>query len=301
MSHRKLGVNGKPPASSFAASVLFRRSAWSILIFCLSAPLGLGQVWEPVPLRTPVIKTSGPGGEGCQVCVALAVDATEGRTLFLGTDVGGVYRSIDGGLNWMPSNSGLNARGACAFAIDPRNPDRVLLTACNSLVRPENGLYLSKNRGATWKQVKPLRIQGNHDMREQIAFDPTSFDAAQNRTCVIYWSSENTDGAPGALYKSVDGGETWNEVNHSDFAGSCSLKVHPTTGWLYAGAKERGLGELCENHRFPDFAKRDLCIPVGTGRVVGFCACPRYRRRFLRLARNCMGMRGDRLRVGTVR
>jgi photosystem II stability/assembly factor-like uncharacterized protein len=208
---------------------------FGLLLLLFSTLVGSAQVWQPVPLRTSKIKAVGMGGEGCQWPLALAADPVDGTTLFLGTDVGGVYRSIDGGLNWAPANLGLNARGANAFAFDPGNIDRVLLLACNSVARPEHGLYLSTDRGQTWKQVQPLKVLGYRDVREQIAFDPSSFDAATRKTRIVYWSTEQTKESSGALYKSSDGGETWSVVPTTVPLGGCILKVNPVKGWVYAG------------------------------------------------------------------
>ena len=92
---------------------------WPLVIAALLsaiAPTLLAQSWEALPLVTQAQRNSGnSGGEGCQVCLALAADAT-GNFLLMGTDVGGIYRSVNGGTNWSPCNVGYKPRGDSSAA-----------------------------------------------------------------------------------------------------------------------------------------------------------------------------------------
>jgi hypothetical protein len=148
----------------------------------------------------------------------------------MGTDVGGIYRSLDGGQNWQVCMSGWLARGGDAFAIDPRDPKRVLGLAGNSVDwSPQwgpspDGLYLSTDEGAHWRQVLP-QLEANEDRPDSLAWDPASYDAKRGFCTVAYFESRD-----GGLFKSRDGGVTWSLVNaHSGAA----LQVHPTRGFVY--------------------------------------------------------------------
>ena len=74
---------------------------------------------------------------------------------------------LDAGEYWQICMSGWNARGGNAFAIDPKNPDRILGQGRNGGdFGPEaNGIYLSTDRGASWKHVLP-RNDGNEWRRD---------------------------------------------------------------------------------------------------------------------------------------
>lgn len=158
-----------------------------------------------------------------------------------GTDVGRLFRSRDGGLTYEPANVGFSSRGTAGATFDPKNPARVLVTAANSAAVSENGLYLSENGAASWRQVFPAKIGGHGDAREQIAFDVASYDATAKLTKIVYWSRLANDDGWGAeihpaLYKSLDGGRNWAEIPSSSVLGGAILKTHPSGGTLYAGA-----------------------------------------------------------------
>jgi photosystem II stability/assembly factor-like uncharacterized protein len=117
------------------------------------------QNWEAIPLVSEKIANNGfSGGEGCQVIQAIEVDHIDGSFLLMGTDVGGIYRSIDGGKKWSPCNIGYSPRGNAGFAIDPNNNQRALAVGGNSIENQSHGLYLTINQGASWKQVLPVGI-----------------------------------------------------------------------------------------------------------------------------------------------
>ena len=202
--------------------------------------------WQPVPMVSTASRASGClGGEGGQWPRAMAVDAHDGMFVLWGTDVGGLYRSLDGGASWEPCNVGYAPRGTAALAIDPGNPDRVLSVGANSVAFDGHGLWLSEDRAASWRHVLPATIGGSHDRRVQVAFDPYTFDAPAGFTRRVYWSRIAEDrpswGTPEirpGVWRSDDGGRTWREIPGSARAGGAILKIRPSGGRLYAGVPD---------------------------------------------------------------
>jgi len=185
------------------------------------------QQWEAVPYITQASRNAGnTGGEGCQVIRHMAIDST-GNFLLMGTDVGGVYRSVNGGANWEPANVGIKARGGTALAIDPNNSQRCLVAGDNSSNwGNHHGLYLSTDQGATWTIVLPMTYAtGNQD--DLIAYDKSSLSGGSSQ--VAYFSAPDTLG----LWKTLNGGSSWTKIQ-TGFSASI-VKVHPVSGAVYVG------------------------------------------------------------------
>lgn len=224
----------------------FTKLPVSILIFVLTVFSLNAQVWEYAPLVSKAQRDAGYiGGEGGQWLQALAIDHAEGKIMLHGSDVGGIWRSINGGYLWEPANNGYTPRGTCGLFIDPNNPGRAIAVGSNSQKAAwdnYHGLYLSTDTARTWTQVLPDNACGYRDIREQIAYDPSSFSAELGYSMIIYYSriahTASSEGGSGTLasglYKSVDGGSTWKLIPDSKNYGSSILKVHHSRGYVFA-------------------------------------------------------------------
>ncbi len=167
---------------------------------------------------TPVFDHEGSYSIGC-----VTVDPNRHLTVWVGSGENnsqrsvaygdGVYRSVDGGASW--ENMGLkNSEHIGMIVVDPRGSDTVYVAAQGPLWGPggDRGLYKTVDGGKTWKQA--LKVDENTGVSD-IALDPRDPD-------VIYATSYQRrrrvwtliDGGPGsAVYKSTDGGATWNKID----------------------------------------------------------------------------------------
>ena len=199
--------------------------------------------WQKMPLLPPEAKKAGvfPGGEGAQwPRWEIEISRTDPNFMLLPIDVGGLYRSLDGGQNWQQSSAGWNARGANCFAIDPQNANRVLGVAGNSMDwdlnwgQSPNGIYLSENKGESWRQV--LAVPDG--LNNIVVYDPSSYNAQTKQCDVAYFASYSR-----GLFRSSDGGATWKAVsrlpidNRNADNTSALLKIHPTKGTVYLAGK----------------------------------------------------------------
>jgi len=123
----------------------------------------------------------------------------------------GVYRSVDGGETWQ--HLGLEQTHHIGrIAVHPRNPDVAYVAALGRLWGPheDRGLYRTPDGGKTWKKV--LYIDPDTGVVDVAlgADGRTLFAAAYQRRRRAFGF---VGGGPGSgLYRSQDGGETWQKL-----------------------------------------------------------------------------------------
>jgi photosystem II stability/assembly factor-like uncharacterized protein len=123
----------------------------------------------------------------------------------------GVYKSTDGGKSW--KNTGLEkTRHISDVVIHPSNSDVVLVAAQGTVhgPNPDRGVYKSVDGGVTWKRT--LFIDDNTGI-SSLSMDMTNpriLYAASWPHRRYPWKVES--GTSSAIWKSVDGGDTWNKI-----------------------------------------------------------------------------------------
>lgn len=123
----------------------------------------------------------------------------------------GVYRSLDGGETW--ENMGLrDTRFIHRIAVHPRNPDIVFVAAPGHRwgPNPERGLYRTLDGGRTWQKV--LYINEDTGVVE-VAMEDNGrvLYAASYQRRRHAWGNL-TGGPHSAIYRSMDGGTTWEKL-----------------------------------------------------------------------------------------
>lgn len=125
----------------------------------------------------------------------------------------GVYRSLDGGSTWQ--NMGLRETQSIGrVVIDPHDPNVVFVAAVGHLFGPneERGLYRTRDGGKTWQKV--LGVDTNTGVTDvAMARDGHTLLAATYERRRRAWGF--VGGGPGSgLWRSIDGGDTWERVTH---------------------------------------------------------------------------------------
>lgn len=125
----------------------------------------------------------------------------------------GVYKSTNGGKSW--DAIGLEKSGLIgAVEIHPDNPDIAFVAAIGQPFQPnkERGVYRTKNGGKTWEQVLyHSDTVGAVDL-EFAPDNPMIIYAALWRTERKPWTIISGADRQGGIYKSTDGGDSWNKV-----------------------------------------------------------------------------------------
>lgn len=154
---------------------------------------------------------------------AIAIAPSDDNVIYVGTgeeaprgDISfgdGVYKSTDGGKSW--TNVGLkDTRQIARIIVDPRNPDVVYVAAEGHIygANSERGVFRSTDGGKTWQKIL---YKDEQTGAIDLAMDP-------GNPRILYtalWQVRRepwhlSDGGPGSgLYKSVDGGSTWQQLS----------------------------------------------------------------------------------------
>lgn len=171
------------------------------LLFALALQTALACGAEAPHRETGAWESCAIGGGGYLQRISIPRSAPE--RLYLATDVGGAYRSDDGGRTWRmlhgalpPGEGASQVRGILAH---PEHPDRVLLAAGSQWSAPE-GVFRSDDGGEQFTRTLQARFECNGPSRadgEILAADPTAPDTVL--------AAAVGDG----LYRSDDFGRTW--------------------------------------------------------------------------------------------
>jgi photosystem II stability/assembly factor-like uncharacterized protein len=156
------------------------------------------------------IHNAGEGGaQGSGQTNVYCVDQCEGQPqfLYLGTEPGEVFKSLDGGTSWTCVSMTQNFGGTTAIEVHPMNGQVVF-------VGGNNGVYRSLDGGVSWQHVV---IQTNFEANE-ILIDPSNDQ-------IVFAASGK------GLFRSTDGGTTWIQL----YTQKCwDIKAKPgTIGTFY--------------------------------------------------------------------
>jgi len=173
-----------------------------------------GRTWNPIFDDAP----TGSIGD-------LAVSPSNPNIIYVGTGEGlhrpdlsvgdGMFKSIDGGKHW--EHIGLNdVQQISRVIVHPTNPDIVYVAGLGHPygANEMRGIFRSMDGGKTWE--KTLYINQNTGAI-QVEFDPND----QNILFANMWQHQegpwengSFSGINSGLYKSVDGGVTWNKLEN---------------------------------------------------------------------------------------
>ncbi|MBD0776276.1 hypothetical protein HPE56_00590 [Maribacter sp. ANRC-HE7] len=178
----------------------------------------------------------------CQSIGAVALDPNDpDNTIYVGTGEtwtrnsvsfgDGLYKSIDGGANWKKLGFDKSERIA-NIIVNPKNPNEVYVAVLGALWgdSEERGVYKSLDAGETWKKL--LYVNPKTGCADLIMdpIDPNVLYASMWEFRRTGWSFES-GGDTSALYKSTDGGATWNKIHNgfpSGKLGRLGIAVAPS-------------------------------------------------------------------------
>ncbi len=166
----------------------------------------------------------GPGTMSGRISAIEGTIKDDGKTIFVGTAGGGVWKSTNAGASYK-SVFDKYCQSIGAIGIDQKNPATIYVGTGESNMRNSvsigNGLYKSTDAGDNWKKI-------GLDSTEHIAkiiVDPINPEIVYVAAPGPLWCDSKHRG----LYKSTDGGQTWNIVLFKDDKTGCAdILMDPT-------------------------------------------------------------------------
>jgi len=131
-------------------------------------------------------------------------------TIYAAFGSGNLWKTTNGGLAWRPIFEDQSALGIGDIALAPSDPEVIWLGSGESLMKARNftmpgtGVFLSRDGGDTWRNVG---LRDSWHIGE-ISVHPRDPETALVAVLGHFWSTNPNRG----LYRTDDGGETWQHV-----------------------------------------------------------------------------------------
>ena len=167
----------------------------------------------------------------------IAIDPTDRSTWYVATASSNVWKTTNRGTTWQPIFDDYGSYSTGCITLDPNNPQVVWLgTGENTSQRSVSfgdGVYRSLDGGTTWTHMGLDRSE--HIGR--IVIDPRDSDVVYVAAQGPLWS----DGGDRGLYKTSDGGQTWERLLFiSERTGVTDVRLDPRNpDVLYAASYQR--------------------------------------------------------------
>jgi BNR/Asp-box repeat. len=166
-----------------------------------------------------------------------AVNPENHSEIYVGVSAGNIWKTTNNGTTWTPVFDKYGAYSIGCLKMDPSNPSVIWVgTGENNHQRQigyGDGVYKSEDGGASWKNM------GLKESRQigMIAIDPRNTD-------IVYVAAEGSIWGPGGdrgLYKTADGGKTWNKsLDISENTGVNNVVLDPRNpDIIYATSEQR--------------------------------------------------------------
>ncbi len=175
-----------------------------------------GRTWNPIFDAEPTQSTG-----------AIAVAPSDPNIIYVSSGEGlarpdlavgdGIYKSMDAGKTWTHLAALRDSQGIPAVAVDPHDANRVFAAVLGHPYGPneERGIYLSTDGGENWTKVL---AKGENVGGSDVEIDPANPQivyAAMWQVRLGPWEDGNEyNGTGGGLFKSSDGGKTWQPLTN---------------------------------------------------------------------------------------
>ena len=180
--------------------------------------------WATATFNNFRLRAVGPAMMSGRVKV-VAVHPEDKQTWYIGVSSGGVWKTTNAGTTFTPVFQNEGSYSIGSVVLDPKNPNVVWVGTGEAnnqrSVGWGDGLYRSDDAGRSWRNV------GLKDSQHigRIVIDPRDSKVVYAAAYGPLWSA----GGDRGLYKTTDGGATWNKIlNISEHTGVSDVIMDPT-------------------------------------------------------------------------
>ncbi len=175
------------------------------------------------PFHHLQFRNLGPALAGGRVTAVVGIPGNP-NVYYVGAAAGGVWKTVDGGLQWKAVFTKEGSASIGTLALAPSNPNIVWVGTGESNIRSDvingAGLYVSTDAGKTWK----LMGFKNAGQISRVLVDPQNPDVVWVAVLGHAWGPNTERG----VFKSTDGGKTWKKVLYeNDHTGAIDLVMDP--------------------------------------------------------------------------
>lgn len=210
----------------------------SVAILIALVPKLAGQTAEQLSQVAAALelRAIGPAVMGGRVA-DIAVHPTKRSTWYVAVGSGGLWKTANAGITWTPIFDDLPSYSIGDVALDPNNPDVVWVGTGENVsgrhVAWGDGVYRSRDGGRSWEQMGLERSEHIG----KILIDPRNSDVVFVAAEGPLWAS----GGDRGLYKTTDGGRSWEHVLEIDeHTGVTDVEFNPANpDVMYAATYQR--------------------------------------------------------------
>ncbi|QBG48084.1 hypothetical protein EGM51_12005 [Verrucomicrobia bacterium S94] len=133
---------------------------------------------------------------------------------------GKIWKTVDGGTHWAEVSNGIDpAAQFCRIQVNPNNSQQIFAAS-------NYGLYRSDNGGDSWINIGSGKLPNNTVISLDLYDDGNGSTVVYVIDQVRYFPSGSTTTNSGGVYRSIDLGETWQQIN-----GNLYLDIN-RLGWI---------------------------------------------------------------------
>ncbi|MBC8319271.1 MAG: PKD domain-containing protein [Bacteroidetes bacterium] len=153
----------------------------------------------------PSTSPGGYAGLGRLNCIGF--HPTNSNTYYVGAASGGIWKTTDGGTNWVPQGDEMEAIGISDIIVLSTTGDDIVYAATGDKDHSDTysvGVLKSIDGGTTWQTTGLTFTAGQKELINRLLVDPTNND--------IFYAATTL-----GVYHTTDAGVTWNVLTSTEF------------------------------------------------------------------------------------